>query len=56
MQRPRAIRQRRLFDETPTSPAVSLPKEVRDDLRQVLVQWLQALAQTIEKEHGDEQD
>ena len=57
MRQPRAIRQRRLFDEsTPAVPTVPLPQEVRAQLRQALVQWLQALAKTINKEDGDEQD
>ena len=47
-------RERRLFDETPTMPAVALPPEVRAQLRQALVQWMQTLATTIHKEDGDE--
>ena len=56
MRQARAIRQRRLFDETPAVPAVPLPQEVREQLRQALVQWMQALAKTIDEEGGDEQD
>lgn len=55
MRQPRTRRrERRLFDETPTLPAVALPPEVREQLRQALVQWMQALARTIYQEHGDE--
>lgn len=56
MRPPRTRRQRQLFDETPALPAVALPPEVRAQLRQVLVQWMQALAKTIHTEDGDEQN
>ena len=56
MRQPRTTRQGRLFDETPALPAVALPSEVREQLRQALVQWMQALAKTIHKEGGDEQN
>ena len=56
MRQPRAIPQRRLFDEPAAVPAVPLPQEVRAQLRQALVQWMQALAKTIGEEDGDEQD
>ena len=56
MRQPRAIRQRRLFEETPAVPAVPLPLEVREQLRQALVQWMQVLAKTIDEEDGDEQN
>ena len=50
-------RQRQLFEEAPAAPAVRLPLEVQERLRQALVQWMQALAKTIrEEEVGDEQD
>ena len=53
----RASRQQQLFEEPPATPAVRLPLEVQEQLRQALVQWMQALAQTIRKqEAGDEQD
>jgi len=52
-----AARQRQLFEEPPAAPAVRLPLHVQERLRQALVQWMQALAQTIrEEEAGDEQD
>jgi len=51
----RAKRQRQLFDEAPAVPAVvRLPLGVQDQLRQALVQWMQALAKRIHKEAGDE--
>jgi hypothetical protein len=53
----RAGRQRQLFEEPPTAPALRLSLDVQERLRQALVQWMQALAKTIrEEEAGDEQD
>lgn len=50
-------RQRQLFEEPPAAPAVRLPLDVQERLRQALVQWMRALAKTIrEGEAGDEQD
>jgi len=57
MPQPRAARQRQLFEEPAAGPAARLPLDVQERLRQALVQWMQALAQTIrEQEVGDEQD
>ena len=57
MRQRRAIRQRRLlFEQTPAVPTVRLPPEVQSQLRQALVQWMQALAKQINEEDGDEQD
>ena len=56
MPQPRARRQRQLFEERPVVPAVRLPLEVQEQLRQALVQWMQALAKTIHREDSDEQD
>jgi len=56
MPQPRARRQRQLFEEASAVPAVRLPLDVQVQLRQVLVQWMQALAKTLHKEGGDEQD
>jgi hypothetical protein len=56
MRQLRTRRQGRLFDERPALPAVALPPEVQEQLRQALVQWMQALAKTIRKEDGDEQN
>ena len=53
----RAARHRQLFEEPPAAPAVGLPLEVQQRLRQALVHWMQALAKTIhEEEYSDEQD
>ena len=52
--RRQAIRQRELFEPTPTSPTPQLPEEVKEQLRQSLVQWLQSLGRAIGKEDGDE--
>ena len=56
MPQPRAKRQRQLFKEAPAVPAVRLPLEVQQQLRQALVQWMQALARKIQKEDDHEQD
>ena len=56
MPQPRARRQRQLFEERPVVPAVRLPLEVQEQLRQALAQWMQALAKTIHREDSDEQD
>ncbi len=56
MQRRQAMRQRGLFEESPTVPTVRLPQEVQENLRQALVLWMQALAKKLHKEDGDEQD
>jgi hypothetical protein len=54
MPQPRARRQRQLFEEVPAVPAARLPLEVQEQLRQALVQWMQALAKMIHEEGGDE--
>jgi hypothetical protein len=57
MPQPRARRQRQLFkEEAPGVPAVRLPMNVQEQLRQALVQWMQALSKMIHEEGGDEQD
>jgi len=56
MPQPQAKRQRILFEETPTLPAVRFPREVQEQLRRALVQCMQALANKIQKEDDDEQD
>ena len=55
MQQPRARSQQELFQEPPAVPAVRLPLEVQEQLRQALVQWMQALARMIREEGDDEQ-
>jgi len=56
MPQSRARRQRQLFEEAPAVPAVQLPLDVQEQLRQALVQWMQALAKMIREEDDDEQD
>ena len=53
---PRARRQRQLFEERPAVPAVRFPLDVQEQLRQALMQWMQALAKMLHEEDGDEQD
>jgi hypothetical protein len=48
--------QRHLFEEVPTAPAVQLPRETQEQLRQALMHWMQALARMIREEDGREQD
>ncbi len=55
MPQPRARRQQELFQETPAVPAVRLPLDVQQQLRQALVLWMQALAKMIREEDDDEQ-
>ena len=56
MPQPRARCQQELFQEPPAVPAVRLPRDVQEQLRQALVQWMQALVKMIHAEGGDEQD
>ena len=56
MPQSRARSQRQLFEEPPAVPAVRFPLEVQAQLRQALVQWMQALAKTIREEDDDERD
>jgi hypothetical protein len=52
--RPRC--QQQLFQEPPAVPTVRLPLDVQQQLRQALVQWMQALAKRIREEDDDEQN
>ena len=54
MPQSRARRQRQMFEEAPAVPAVRLPLDVQAQLRQALVQWMQALAKMIHKDGADE--
>ena len=56
MSQPQAKLQRNLFDEPPADPGIRLPLEVQRQLRQVLVQWMQAVAKMIREERNDEPD
>ena len=50
MPQPRAGRQRQLFEEALAVPIVRLPLEVQQQLRQAMVQWMQALAKMSRQE------
>jgi hypothetical protein len=56
MPQTRVRRQQQLFEEPPAVPAVRLPLDVQQQLRQALVRWMQALAKMIREEDDDEQD
>ena len=51
-----AGRQKQLFEEALAIPAVRLPMDVQQQLRQAMVQWMQALAKMIREEESNEQD
>ena len=55
MPHPRATHQRQLFEKPPAVPTVRFPLDVQEQLRQAMVQWMQALAKMLQ-EDGDEQD
>ena len=55
MPQPRVRYQQELFEEPPAVPAIRLPLDVQQQLRQELVRWMQALAKMIREEDGDEQ-
>ena len=48
------IRQRELFDDEPLVAAPALQKEVRDELLQLITQWLYTLGEQMIRESGDE--
>jgi hypothetical protein len=56
MPQTRVILQQQLFEEPPAVPTARLPLDVQQQLRQALIQWMQALAKTIREEDDDEQD
>ena len=56
MSQPQAKPQLNLFDEPPALPGARLPLEVQQQLRQVLVQRMQAVAKIIREENNDEQN
>lgn len=57
MSQPSVRGQQQLFEGPPPAvPAVRLPIDVQQQLRQALVQWMQALAKMIREEDDDEQD
>ena len=55
MQQPRARCQQELFHEPPAVPAVRLPLDVQQQLRQALVRWMREVARMIREEDGNEQ-
>ena len=55
MQQPRARCQQELFQEPPAVPAVRLPLDVQQQLRQALAQWMQAQAKMTREEDDNEQ-
>jgi hypothetical protein len=52
----RIRQQRQLFEKPLPALGVRLPLEVKEQLRQILAQWMQVHARTIRMEVGDEQD
>jgi hypothetical protein len=56
MPQPRAGRQRQLFEEALAVPTVRLPLDVQQQLRQAMVQWMQALTKMIREGESNEQD
>jgi hypothetical protein len=50
----RVRRQQQLFEEPLDVPTVRLPLDVQQQLRQALVQWMQALGRMIREEDDDE--
>jgi predicted lipid carrier protein YhbT len=57
MPQPRAGRQRQLFEEALAVPTVRLPLDVQQQVRQAMVQWMQALTKmSREEEESNEQD
>jgi hypothetical protein len=55
MQQSPAKYQRQLFEEPRAVPTVRFPRDVQESLRQVLEQWLRAVAQRMRAEDSDEQ-
>lgn len=56
---PRPMAQTVLFEDAespPLQPLPQLPQDVRTQLLQQIVQWIQAVAVAINKEGRDEQD
>lgn len=52
----RTRQQRQLFEEPLPALGVHLSLEVKEQLRQILAQWMQVQARTIRMEVSDEQD
>jgi hypothetical protein len=54
MPQARVKRQQQLFEEPLAVPVIRLPPNVQEQLRQALVQWMQALGRMIREEDDDE--
>lgn len=54
--RARKIRQPELFEDDPSDAGQVLPAQVRDEVVQILTQWLHTLSKAMVQESGDEQD
>ena len=52
----RIRQQRQLFEEPLPALGVHLSLEVKEQLRQILAQWMQVQTRKIREEVGDEQD
>lgn len=52
----RKIRQRELFDDGLAVRQVALPAELRQELLEILTQWLCSLGERMVQEAGNEQD
>jgi hypothetical protein len=50
----RKIRQRELFDKSPAVRQPALPEELRQELLQLLTQWLYSLGERMVQEGSDE--
>ena len=48
--------QQHLFEEPRAVPAVRIPPDVQEPLRQALVQWMRAVVKRMREEGGDEHD
>ena len=48
------IRQRALFEDHQPIANLALPKDVRDEVLQLLTQWLHSLSQAMVRESRDE--
>ena len=55
MPQARVRHQLQLFEEPLAAPVIRLPLNVQEQLRQALVQWMQALGRMIRVEDDDEQ-
>jgi hypothetical protein len=54
MVRTRTIRQGKLFEDSRAEVGRVLPEELRDEVRQILTQWLYTLGERMVQEGSDE--